>query len=156
MIKIEIPGRPELMLEHLITDFNGTIAERGRLLEGVGERLQKLSEQLRITVLTADTFGQARSETAGLPIELVILAGGDEATAKAAHVAGVGSEQTVSLGNGHNDRLMLKEAALGLVVIQGEGTASTALEASDVLFRDVRDALDALLDPQRLVATLRS
>lgn len=68
----------------------------------------------------------------------------------------LGSSSTIALGNGHNDRLMLAEAALGLVVIQSEGTARSALEAGDVLFRDVRDALDTLVDSQRLVATLRS
>jgi soluble P-type ATPase len=156
MINIEIPGRPALTLEHLVTDFNGTIAETGRLIGGVGERLRSLSEQLQITVLTADTFGKARPETRDLPVEVVVLSGGGEDAAKAAHVMQLGSSRTVALGNGHNDRLMLKEAALGLVVIQSEGTTSSAIEASDVLFRDVRDALDALLDPQRLVATLRS
>ncbi|MDR9451040.1 MAG: ATPase P [Acidimicrobiia bacterium] len=156
MIKIEIPGRPPLVLEYLVTDFNGTIAERGCLLDGVGARLRTVSEQLQITVLTADTFGQARNEMRDLPVEVVILSGGNEDAAKAAHVLQLGSSHTIALGNGHNDRLMLEEAALGLVVIQGEGTASTAMEAGDVLFRDVRDALDALLDPQRLVATLRS
>lgn len=155
MITIDIPGRTTLDLEHLVTDFNGTIAETGRLVAGVGERLRALSEELRITVLTADTFGQARTEMQDLPVEVVILSGGGEDAAKAALVIQLGSSRTVALGNGHNDRLMLDEAALGLVVMQREGTASAAFEASDVLFRDVRDALDALLDPQRLVATLR-
>jgi soluble P-type ATPase len=155
MITIDIPGRTTLDLEHLVTDFNGTIAETGHLVAGVGERLRALSEQLHITVLTADTFGQARTEMQDLPVEVVILAGGGEDAAKAALVIQLGSSRTVALGNGHNDHLMLGEAALGLVVMQREGTASTAFEAMDVLFRDVRDALDALLDPRRLVATLR-
>ena len=156
MITIEIPGRQALTLEHLVSDFNGTIAETGQLIAGVDERLRTLSEQLQITVLTADTFGKARTELRDLPVEVVILSGSDEDAAKAAHVKQLGSSRTVALGNGHNDRLMLKEAALGLVVMQSEGTAAGAFEASDVVFGDIRDALDALLDPQRLVATLRS
>ena len=155
MIMIDIPGRPALVLEHLVTDFNGTIAEGGHLLAGVGARLKALSEQLDITILTADTFGRVRSETRDLPVEVVILGDGNEDAGKAAVVADLGSEVTVTLGNGRNDRLMLTESALGLAVIQSEGAARAAFDSADVLFRDVRDALDALLDPQRLVATLR-
>ena len=156
MITIAIPGRPTLEIEHLVTDFNGTIAETGLLLPGVQERLRVLSERLQVIVLTADTFGRAASELRDLPVELEILNGGNEDEAKASRVKNLGSSSTIALGNGHNDRLMLAEAALGLVVIQSEGTARSALEAGDVLFRDVRDALDTLVDSQRLVATLRS
>lgn len=156
MITIDIPGRGELHLERLVTDFNGTIAEGGRLLAGVDERLRQLAERMRVIVLTADTFGRAQSEASGLPVEVVILARGGEDVAKAEHVAGLGSATTVALGNGHNDRLMLDEAELGLAVVQGEGAARSAWVAADVVFGDVCDALDALLDPQRLVATLRS
>jgi soluble P-type ATPase len=156
MITIAVPGRPTLEIEHLVTDFNGTIAETGLLLPGVQERLRVLSERLQVIVLTADTFGRAASELRDLPVVLEILNGGNEDEAKASRVKNLGSSSTIALGNGHNDRLMLAEAALGLVVIQSEGTARSALEAGDVLFRDVRDALDTLVDSQRLVATLRS
>lgn len=155
MIRIDIPGRPVLRLERLVTDYNGTIAQGGRLLAGVDDRLRTLSQQLRITILTADTFGRVRREAQDLPVEVVILTGGDEDTAKAAHVARLGSSSTVALGNGHNDRLMLAQAALGLAVMQSEGTAGAALESADILFGSAVDALDALLEPQRLVATLR-
>ncbi len=61
MITIEIPGRAALRLEHLVTDFNGTIAAGGQLLAGVAERLVALSEQLHLTVVTADTYGRVRT-----------------------------------------------------------------------------------------------
>lgn len=155
MITIAIPGRTTLALEHLVTDFNGTIAEEGRLLDGVDRRLVALAELLHVTVLTADTFGRARNELADLPVEIVVLSAGGEDAAKAAFVADRRSSSVVALGNGFNDRLMLKEAALGLAVLGTEGTAEAALEAADVIFRDARDALDSLLNPPRLVATLR-
>lgn len=154
MITIDVPGR-NLKLEHLVTDFNGTIAEEGRLLAGIEDRLRALAKQLVVTVLTADTYGRVRSEVGDLPVEVVVLAGGEEDVAKAEHVAALGPLTTVALGNGMNDQLMLAEAVLGLAVMQKEGTARAALESADVLFRDVRDALDALLNPQTLVATLR-
>ncbi len=156
MITIEIPGRPAIRLEYLVTDFNGTIASGGRLLAGVADRLVALSGQLHLTVVTADTFGRVRSEVQSLPVEVTVLSAGQEDVAKAAHVDGLGADATVALGNGHNDRLMLSRAALGLAIMGAEGAAVSAWQAADALYADVRDALDALLDPQRLVATLRS
>lgn len=60
-----------------------------------------------------------------------------------------------AVGNGANDAAMLREAALGIAVLGPEGLAAEALLAADVLVRDVRDALDLLLQPERLVATWR-
>ena len=50
---------------------------------------------------------------------------------------------------------MLKEAAIGIAVLGPEGMASDLLETADVLVMDINDALDLLLHPKRLVATLR-
>ncbi len=43
----------------------------------------------------------------------------------------LGLEQTVCIGNGRNDRLMLKAAALGLAVILEEGIAGETIGAAD-------------------------
>jgi soluble P-type ATPase len=51
---------------------------------------------------------------------------------------------------------MLKEAALGIAVIQEEGGAIKTLLAADIVMRSILDALDLLLHPLRLTATLRS
>ena len=42
MIEINIPGRDILRIEHLVLDYNGTIAVDGALIEGIQERLQRL------------------------------------------------------------------------------------------------------------------
>ena len=62
----------------------------------------------------------------------------------------------VCIGNGRNDRLMLKSAALGLAVVLAEGIAGETIPAADVISRSINDALDLLLNPLRLTATLRS
>ena len=54
MLTIAIPGREELILRHLILDFNGTIAEDGQLAEGVAERLRALSRTQSLHVGSAD------------------------------------------------------------------------------------------------------
>jgi soluble P-type ATPase len=51
---------------------------------------------------------------------------------------------------------MLKVAALGMVVVQEEGAAIEALTSAHVALSDINTALDLLIHPLRLVATLRS
>jgi soluble P-type ATPase len=50
---------------------------------------------------------------------------------------------------------MLKQAALGIAVMQTEGMAREALLAADVVTPGIFEALDLLLFPDRLKATLR-
>src|SRR5262249_37435014 len=61
-----VPGSRALRLQRLVLDFNGTLARDGTLLPGVRARLQRRSRHLDIFVLTADTFGAARSALRGL------------------------------------------------------------------------------------------
>lgn len=155
MIEISIPGRETLRLAHLVTDYNGTIAEDGRLAPGVRERFLQLAEAVQIHVITADTFGLAAEESMGLPVTLQIIGQGDQAEAKRKLVESLGADQTLAMGNGANDRLMLGAAALGVCVLGPEGAATQTLIASTVTVRTPADALDLLLKPGRLKATLR-
>lgn len=89
-------------------------------------------------------------------IEVVLPEGGGEAEQKADFVRRLGAEQSIALGNGSSDLLMLKASAVGICVIGKEGTSASALPAADVVSIDIHDALDLLLNPQCLIATLRS
>lgn len=155
MVSVEIVGFGSLRLSDLVLDFNGTLALDGKLLRGVKERLRKLAGQLRVHVLTADTFGKARVELKGLRCQLVILDTQRQDRAKAAYVRKLHEESTVCVGNGRNDRLMLRAAALGIAVIQGEGASPDSVLEADIVVNNVCDALDLLLNPLRLVAGLR-
>lgn len=64
-------------------------------------------------------------------------------------------EKTVAMGNGNNDQLILKEAALGIAILGDEGISVTALKQADIMVKNISDALDLLLKPKRLMATLR-
>ena len=154
-IRVDIGGFGRLALAHLVLDFNGTLAVDGAVLPGVKPKLRKLGQSLRLHVVTADTFGKARASLAGVHCELHVLAPGNEDRAKAAYVRRLGANRVASIGNGRNDRLMLKGAALGIATIQREGAAAQALHGADIIVHDVRDALDLLLEPRRLIATLR-
>jgi soluble P-type ATPase len=125
------------------------------LLNGVQERLLNLSSQLRLHVVTADTFGIARSQSNGLPCELVILPTGEQAQTKLAYIQRLGEEQVFAIGNGRNDYLMLQSAALSIAVMQGGGAAMETRLAADVVVPGILAASDLLLFPRRLVATLR-
>ena len=65
MIKIEIPGRETIEIEHVVLDYNGTIALDGQLIAGAARRIRELSRSCaRIYVLTADTYGTVRAQCA--------------------------------------------------------------------------------------------
>ena len=156
MLVVDIPGYRVLRLEHLVLDYNGTLACDGELLDGVRERLDAVAGTLHIHIVTADTFGKARAQLVGVPCDLSILPVEDQERRKLEYIQRLGPETTVCVGNGRNDRLMLQEAGLSIVVVQIEGAAVQTVLAADVLAPDILAALDLLTHPQRLVATLRS
>ena len=156
MIEIEIPGYKTLQLEYLVLDLNGTLAVDGALVPGVRDCLEKLAAHLKLSVVTADTFGKATQLFEDLPCEVSVLPAGNQDVAKLEYVQKRGAGSTVCVGNGRNDALMLKEAVLGIAVMMGEGTASEALRAADVVCSGIVPALELLLNPLRLTATLRA
>ncbi len=156
MLRISVPGFKELQLEHLVLDYNGTLACDGELLEGVRQSLEALAKDLKIHVVTADTFGKVESRMETSPCKLVVLPPDNQDIGKLEYIEQLGADRVVAVGNGRNDRLMLKRAALGIAVVQEEGAASETLLAADVVCPSIRDALDLLRNPLRLTATLRS
>jgi soluble P-type ATPase len=155
VIRIAVPGRGSHTIEHLILDLNGTISVDGRIVRGVKEKLRGLSEELEITVVTADTNRNAESLLAGLPVRIHMIRENQENEQKLAVVLEKGKGNTVSIGNGCNDVSMLRESVIGICVVGKEGASPEALMASDVVVPTINDALDLLLKPQRLRATLR-
>ncbi|MCP4707362.1 MAG: ATPase P [Planctomycetes bacterium] len=155
MLEIDVPGYKGLVLGYLVLDFNGTLAVDGLLLAGVKERLAVMGEDLEIHVVTADTFGSVREELAGIGCRVAVLKERDQVGAKGAYVLDLGAEHVVGIGNGRNDRMMLKEAELGIALMQAEGAASSTVLAADMVCGSILDGLDLLIHPTRLVAGLR-
>ena len=156
MLQIDIPDFGQLHLEHLVMDYNGTLAVDGKPVPGVRGRVQRLAEQVQIHVITADTFGKVQASLENWDCLVKILEKSDQVGQKAAYVQDLGASHCVCVGNGRNDRLMLEAAALGLAVMLEEGTSREALQAADIVLPGIVPALDLLLHPLRLTATLRS
>jgi P-type E1-E2 ATPase len=140
-----------MQLTHLVLDFTGTLSLDGKLLPGVAVRLRDLAEDFQISVLTADTFGTARSELKDLPVEVRVVPDKE----KADIVEAMGADHVVAIGNGRNDLLMLERVRLGIVVIGPSGCAAELIDAAAIVTRDVWEALDLLTHPRRLTAALR-
>jgi soluble P-type ATPase len=155
MLEIEIPGFGSVKLQHLVSDYTGTLSHNGNLVPGVEERLKQISEFMDIHVLTSDTFGTAESELKGLPCKLKVLEGEYHDLQKEEYVDRLGASSVVAFGNGNNDRKMLRVAKIGVAVTGREGSAVDILMAGEVYITDINMGLELLLNPKRLKATLR-
>ena len=155
MIELNIPGRGQFELDHLVCDVNGTLAVDGNLQDGVIRGLTTLKDRLKVHLLTADTFGRQKIIDQQLSIEAVRIDPGDESAKKSAYVNQLGANKVVAIGQGANDAGMLEAARLGICILSEEGAAVETLLAADLVMPDVRSALELLEKPLRIVAGLR-
>lgn len=155
MIKLDIPGRGVFEFENIVLDLNGTISVDGKIHPKAREKINVLAKRAKIYVLTADTRGRAEQILAKLKAETILLSSNNTSREKVEFIQAIGANRTVAIGNGYNDHLMVKAAALGLCIIGREGASAETMKRSDVVFQNVLDALDFLLRPLRNKATLR-
>ena len=146
----------------ILLDLNGTIATDGKIKEGVKERLSILKEKAEIYILSADTFGTLNDIANDLNVKGMKVDRekyGSEKIAKLKILEELKKLNTdkkiIAIGNGNNDELLLKNADLGICVIGDEGAWSKTILSSDIVVKDINDALDLLLNENRLKATIR-
>jgi soluble P-type ATPase len=152
MIQLDIPGRGFIELEYAVFDINGTLATDGRAFPQVAGRLQSLANLITIHALTAGTHGNLTELEWELGMALHRIESGAD---KARFVEQLGPARVVAIGNGTNDAPMLQLAAIGIAVLSKEGVSAAALQSADLLAYGPLDAIDLLLHPKRLIATLR-
>jgi soluble P-type ATPase len=121
-------------------------------IQEVVDRLKALGEHLSLHALTAGTHGNIAELEQVLGFPLHLITSGED---KLHYVQQLGPAQVIAFGNGMNDVGMLRVAAIGVAVLAGEGAAMSALHAADVLALGPIDAIELVLHPKRLVATLR-
>lgn len=153
MIAISIPPDQHLQIKHVVLDVNGTIAFDGNLLPGVAPLILGLRESVEVHMLTANTHGKQEHIDRELGFSAHIIQHGR--SEKAQYVQRLGPQHVVAIGNGAIDAAMCEMAALGIAVIGGEGAATSLIVKADIVVNDICDALDLVLNPNRVRATLR-
>lgn len=156
MVSIDIPGKGKMNIENLVLDFNGTIAYDGNIKNGIREKIQRVHEMgINIYILTADTYHQAAEQCKDMPVTLEIFDVDNAALSKREIVNNIDSKLTMTIGNGNNDVEMFEESILSVAVIGDEGCSVKAIFAADIITNNIDDAIDLLLNPHRIKATLR-
>ena len=156
MFSLAIPGWGQLDLQHLVLDYNGTLALDGALIPGVAEQLRAIHQLgVQLHVITADTNGTVVRACQGLPVDVHVHHGDAVALDKQRLVEQLGGNHTACVGNGRNDLLMFQAGALSICVLGGEGAFCPALAACHLAVTTITDALDLFLKPHRLRASLR-
>ena len=155
MNQITIPNFATLELEHIVLDYNGTIAKDGILKESVKQAIKTLSGSFNVHIITADTFGSVAKQSENLKITLKILSSSDHTQEKADYLHKLNEKHCVAIGNGNNDKKMLQSAAIGIAVIGEEGCATQTILASDIVCKSIEDALELIQNSKRMIATLR-
>lgn len=155
MIRVDILGWGNMDIENIVIDLNGTIATDGKIPPDVREKINLLSEKVTVYILTADTQGTAEKKVQGINAKIIKIVEEDSKGGKFEFLETPDLERTVAIGNGNNDQLILKEAALGIAVLGDEGLSVSAMKNADIVVKNISDALDIFLKPKRLIATLR-
>lgn len=156
MITIDIPGNKKIEVEHLVLDYNGTLAIDGTLIPGVREILNSLAEDLKIHIVTANTFGKITENLVDINCNLVIINNDFQQLQKVKYISDLDEDNVIAIGNGLNDAMMLKNSVVGIVVVQKEGASVKSIGNADVVCSNIIDALELLKNPLRMIATLRN
>ncbi len=155
MKTVTIAGFGDLELENLVLDLNGTLTESGDFVSGVLDDLDTLqAEGFTIYILSGDTRGSLK-QAFELPegIDTVVA---ETAEDKKRFVESIGAKRTVCVGNGNIDVEMFKVAGLSMCTIQAEGATTRAMLSADIVVIHIKHAFEILLDPNKLIATLRA
>ena len=152
---VEIPGFKKVDVKNVVFDYNGTLAKDGKLKDSTKELLKKVCEKFTVFVITADTFGSVQKELKDFNLNIKILHSDNHTKEKESFIKSFKDGDVVSFGNGNNDALMLKASSISIAIIEGEGCSKEALLNSTLICKDIDDAINLLLNPKRLIATLR-
>lgn len=152
---IEIPYFKNLSLVHIVCDYNGTIAKDGVVLPQIKALFEQLAISYTLHVITSDTFGSVTAQLEGYNAQIKILSTQDHTAEKAAFLMALGAEQCAAMGNGNNDKEMLRAAAVGIAILGDEGCSVDTLMSANIVCKNSAEALELFLKPKRLIATLR-
>ena len=82
MVRIEIPGIDTIKVNNLVLDFNGTIATDGVIDRGIKDKIEELSQKIKVYILSADTRGNLEEITKEMGAEVVTIPSGNGSEGK--------------------------------------------------------------------------
>lgn len=156
MIIYGIPGRENIQIENIVFDYNGTIAVDGKLIDGIKELFLELERYANIYILTADTYGTVVEECRELAGKVLTFPGENAGGHKRDIVKKLGCNKTLVVGNGFNDIPMFEEAILSIAIMEKEGTSGKLLSMADIVSRNIIEAINIILNKNKVKATLRN
>lgn len=150
-MRLEIPNREPLTLTHVVFDLNGTLTVDGELIPGVLERFPNVCQRYQCWLVSADTLGRAEHWASALQVPLTVVATGEDKANFVKTLEG----GVVVVGNGSNDVAMFRCASLGIAVVGPEGASGKLLRHADVVMPSITEVFNFLLNPKRMMSTLR-
>ena len=156
MLLYEIPGRDNIKIENIVFDYNGTIAVNGKLVDGIPELLNIISDHVNIYIVTADTYGTVRKECENINADILTFPKENAGESKKEIVEKLGCKKTICVGNGFNDIPMFEICVLGIAIIEGEGASGKLLTKADIVSRNIIECLNIILNKDMIKATLRN
>ena len=154
MILILRPGQEPLEIEFILSDFEGTLATDQRVHPKVKDKINLLSKRAKVYIFTTGEKERVSDVLRNVNAEVIYLKEGEASQGKLNLLEQLGADRAVAIGNGVNDLAMIEHSALGIVVMNREGTLAGGIGKADLVFMTTLDALDFLLKPLRQKATL--
>ncbi len=154
MIIIQRPGLEPIEIENIIIDFEGTLAQDRRVNPKAKDKINLLSKRTKIYITTTQDKDIMEKVLKKIKAEIIFLKEGESTEGKLNLLRVLRAEKTLFIGNGYDDREVMKDVAFGIAVIGKEGTSVETIKIADILFFNIIDALDFLLKPLRQKATL--
>jgi len=141
-----------------VSDYTGTLSCHGKLTAGVKPLLRRLSKRVELAIVTADTYGTAHQQLRGIAVPHMLEQKRQDLR-KRDFVKRFDLTAVAVFGNGNNDRFLLRwvreAGGLAIAVDNGEGCALDALRNAHIFISGAGNALNLLLNPTALKATLR-
>ena len=154
----DIPNYGKIQIKNVLFDVNGTIQINGKIPSKLKKELRKLKSYFNVYLISADTRGNLNQIALELGVTAIKISVSEflESKAKNDELIKLGKEETIAIGNGNNDHMMLKNAIIGIAILGKEGLSSKTFMNSDLIFSNSLDAILFLMDEKKVIATLRN
>ncbi len=154
MISILRPGEEPIQIEFILLDFEGTLATDRRVHPKAKDKINLIAKHVKIYILTSGEKEKIAEVLRKVKAEVLRLSEGEASREKITLLHQLGPHKVAAIGNGADDISVVEEAALGIAIMNKEGTSSELIRKADLVFMNILDALDFFLRPLRQKATL--